>query len=413
MSLILIQKTASQGATQTPIEGGKQQVLAQAGTRYEVIDKATGKAPAKLVVKRVGPDLRVEVDGEPVLDVQKFYGETSPSNPAYFDINQAVDPDAGEAAAAPPTVTITPATAPWDAIDDTFLLFPSALPAAESNMGGLLLAGLGVAALGAAAAAYKHHRDSKEDEAPVMPVAPTKPPEPSPAPKAPSAPNSFADNVGKVQSPNSTAPTTDDSTPGINIGTIPADTTPKLYVDGKETPATYDPKTGALTPDTPLTEGPHDVTYTVTDSAGKESQPSGPIVITVDITAPATPAAPGSYVDNVGKVQNPTSTAPATDDSTPGINIGTIPADTTPKLYVDGKEVPATYEPKTGTLTPDTPLTEGPHDITYTVTDLAGNESLPSGPIVITVDITAPATPAAPGSYVDNVGKVQNPTSTA
>ncbi|MEJ8827522.1 Ig-like domain-containing protein, partial [Variovorax humicola] len=225
------------------------------------------------------------------------------------------------------------------------------------------------------------------------------------APATPAAPGSYEDNVGKVQNPTSTAPTTDDSTPGVNIGKIPADTTPKLYVDAKEVPATYDPNTGTLTPNTPLDEGRHWITYTLTDSAGNQSAPSGPLVLTIDYTAPAAPAAPGSYEDNVGKVQNPTSTAPTTDDSTPGINIGTIPADTTPKLYVDAKEVPATYDPKTGTLTPNTPLGEGRHEITYTLTDLAGNESAPSGPLVLTVDTMAPEALSAP-TLTDDVGAI-------
>ncbi|MDR2213931.1 MAG: hypothetical protein LBE21_09955, partial [Pseudomonadales bacterium] len=82
---------------------------------------------------------------------------------------------------------------------------------------------------------------------------------------------------------------------------------------------------------------------------------------------PATPDAPTSYEDNVGSIQNPASAEPVTDDPTPGINIGKGVTDT-PTLYVDDEEVPSTYDPDTGTLTPDESLEEGEHEITYTLT---------------------------------------------
>ncbi|MDZ5524895.1 Ig-like domain-containing protein [Acinetobacter baumannii] len=44
-------------------------------------------------------------------------------------------------------------------------------------------------------------------------------------------------------------------------------------------------------------------------------------------------------------------------------------------MYVDGEKVAASYDPVTGTLTPTTPLADGSHQLTYTLTDAAGNES--------------------------------------
>ncbi|UUT23016.1 Ig-like domain-containing protein [Pseudomonas sp. T8] len=232
-------------------------------------------------------------------------------------------------------------------------------------------------------------------------------------PATPAAPASYADDVGAVQDPASTAATTDDTTPGINIGTVPTGTTPSLYVDGTRVEAIYDPATGTLTPVTPLGEGAHQISYTLTNEAGSESAPSGPLSFTVDTSVPATPAAPASYADDVGAVQDPASTAATTDDTTPGINIGTVPTGTTPSLYVDGTRVEAIYDPATGTLTPVTPLGEGAHQISYTLTNEAGSESAPSGPLSFTVDTSVPATPAAPASYADDVGAVQDPASTA
>ncbi len=318
-------------------------------------------------------------------------------------------------------------------------------------------------------------------------------------PAKPTTPSSYADNTGTTQSPATTAPVTDDTTPALNIGNVPTGETPSLYVDGVKVPATYDPATGTLTPDTPLTPGAHQLTYTLTDAAGNESVPSAAIAVTIDSTpptvivtssvgsstplgsgqtatitftlsdaasdftladisvsggtlgaltqsstdpkvytatytplansttpvtisvasskfsdaagnlntdgadtnnsvtltvdtqAPAAPStAPGSYGDNTGAQQNPTSSAPATDDTTPSLNIGAVPTGTTPSLYVDGVKVPATYNPSTGTLTPNSPLPEGAHQITYTLTDAAGNESAPSPAMPLTVDTTPP-----------------------
>jgi hypothetical protein len=111
-----------------------------------------------------------------------------------------------------------------------------------------------------------------------------------------------------------------------------------------------------------------------------------------DTTPPATPATPSTYKDNVGSVTGAAQTAPVTDDTTPGINVGPGLTDT-PSLYVDGVKVPATYDPVTGTLTPNTPLGIGLHQITMTLTDAAGNESPQSTAMPLTVDTMPPAAP--------------------
>ncbi|WP_269475989.1 Ig-like domain-containing protein [Aeromonas caviae] len=202
-------------------------------------------------------------------------------------------------------------------------------------------------------------------------------------PAAPAAITGYADDIGRITNPNSTAPVTDDNRPGFNVGTGLTDT-PSLYVDGVKVPATYDPVTGTLTPTTPLGDGVHQFTTTLTDAAGNESPQSAALPLTVDTAAPAAPAAP-------------TSTAPSTNDNTPGIHIGVGLTDT-PSLYVDGVKVPATYDPVTGTLTPTTPLGDGVHQFTTTLTDAAGNESPQSAALPLTVDTAAPAAPAAPTS---------------
>ncbi|MDQ9072664.1 Ig-like domain-containing protein, partial [Acinetobacter gerneri] len=227
------------------------------------------------------------------------------------------------------------------------------------------------------------------------------------APATPAAPTEYLDNTDPQQGTFGTGTSTNDTTPGLIIPAPAAGETPKLYVDGTEVPATYDPATGTLTPNAPLGEGKHDLTYTLTDAAGNESAQSPALSLTVDTQAPTAPAAPTQYVDDAGTVTGQFGTGTSTDDTTPGLIIAAPGAGETPKLYVDGTEVPATYDPATGTLTPTTPLGEGQHDLTYTLTDEAGNESGQSPAITITVDTTAPTTPAAPTEYLDNTDPQQ------
>ncbi|WP_228131791.1 Ig-like domain-containing protein [Acinetobacter baumannii] len=200
---------------------------------------------------------------------------------------------------------------------------------------------------------------------------------------------------------------TDDTTPGVVISAPGAGETPTLYVDGEKVAASYDPVTGTLTPTTPLADGSHQLTYTLTDAAGNESAQSPAITVTVDTLAPATPSVPSGYLDNVGPDQGIKGSGSSTDDTTPGVVISAPGAGETPTLYVDGEKVAASYDPVTGTLTPTTPLADGSHQLTYTLTDAAGNESAQSPAITVTVDTLAPATPSVPSGYLDNVGPDQ------
>nr|WP_153957549.1 Ig-like domain-containing protein [Acinetobacter baumannii] len=126
-----------------------------------------------------------------------------------------------------------------------------------------------------------------------------------------------------------------------------------------------------------------------------------------DTTPPATPSVPSGYLDNVGPDQGIKGSGSSTDDTTPGVVISAPGAGETPTLYVDGEKVAASYDPVTGTLTPTTPLADGSHQLTYTLTDAAGNESAQSPAITVTVDTLAPATPSVPSGYLDNVGPDQ------
>jgi VCBS repeat-containing protein len=138
----------------------------------------------------------------------------------------------------------------------------------------------------------------------------------------------------------------------------------------------------------PLSDGDHSLTSTVTDPAGNTGPASASVTVTVDTQAPAA----------AGNVQF------SNDDGTP-IAAGGSTSDTTPTLggtaepgstvtVSDGTTVLGTAA--TGTdgnwsFTPTTPLSEGQHNLTTTVTDPAGNVGPASSVVIVIVDTLAPA----------------------
>ncbi len=142
------------------------------------------------------------------------------------------------------------------------------------------------------------------------------------------------------------------------------------------------------------------VTTTYTDPSGNAITPITTNV-TIDTDAPADPTTiPMSYEDNIGAIRNSISTAPTTDDTQPGVNVG-IGLTDTPKLYIDDISVVADYDSVRGTLTPVVHLVNGQtYTLTYTLTDEAGNESGQSPALVITIDTTLPDN--TDGTGIDN-----------
>lgn len=223
------------------------------------------------------------------------------------------------------------------------------------------------------------------------------------APAAPtSRPSGYADDVGPYVADQSTAAVTDDTQPAIHTGlsasNLPAGNWPVLIVNGEEVPAAWNSATGSLTPSHALPAGNLEIAVAIRDQAGNLG-PSGPAMsLTVQTAAPAAPAlAPAGYADDVGGSQSATSTAARTDDLRPGLlvgaNLGGMPT-----LYVDGEFVAASYDSVAGTLTPNSDLAQGPHALTYTLTNHHG-ESAASPALNVTLIRPGPAAIAA---YVDN-----------
>ncbi|MGK6802633.1 BapA/Bap/LapF family large adhesin [Acinetobacter baumannii] len=169
---------------------------------------------------------------------------------------------------------------------------------------------------------------------------------------------------------------TNDSTPALT-GTVNDPTaTVVVNVDGVDYPAVNNGDgTWTLADNTlpTLADGPHTITVTATDAAGNVGNDTA--VVTIDTVAPVV-----SFTDA------------STNDTTPALT-GTIddPAATV-VVTVDGVDYPAVNNGDgTWTLADNTlpVLADGPHTVSVTATDVAGNVSTPvTG--TVTVDATAP-----------------------
>ncbi|WP_139144287.1 hypothetical protein, partial [Janthinobacterium lividum] len=144
MTLNLIQTSNSGAATQSAVPAKLSKRLSvRPGMHYELVNPATGKAPAGMKVKRVGDNLHVTVDDQLVLELNNFYRDASPGNPSFFDINSSADG----------SISISQSTSPLQALDDGYLMYsetPDALSLPMMDMA--LLPGIGGALLVAGAA---------------------------------------------------------------------------------------------------------------------------------------------------------------------------------------------------------------------------------------------------------------------
>lgn len=202
-----------------------------------------------------------------------------------------------------------------------------------------------------------------------------------------------SDNVNPITGALANGADTNDNTPTFS-GKAAANSSVAVYDNGVLVATVLADGSGnwSYTPSTALGNGSHSVTFTV-DSGSGPSAPSEPFVINVDTSAP-NPVANLTVVDDkapdIGQLVN----GATTNDNTP-IFSGTAEPGSTVTIY-DGSTVIGTV--KTGDdgqwgFMPGTPLADGTHHITTTVTDAAGNVSAPSPDFVLGVDVTAPNPP--------------------
>ncbi|NDJ58739.1 hypothetical protein GWD52_17440 [Enterobacteriaceae bacterium 4M9] len=218
-------------------------------------------------------------------------------------------------------------------------------------------------------------------------------------------PPTVTDNVGNKTGEVKDGEATDDTQPELSGKGEPGNTI-DIWDNGEKIGSTVVDEDGNWTwePETPLTEGEHNISTTETNEAGNTSEPSPGINIVVDTTPPEGSTTPPTITDDVGSKTGGVNEGEATDDTRPELSGKGDPGNTI-DIWDNGEKVGSTTVDENGnwTWTPEEPLTEGEHNLSTTETDPAGNTSEPSPGINIVVDTTAPETPTAPG-ITDNVG---------
>ncbi len=177
---------------------------------------------------------------------------------------------------------------------------------------------------------------------------------------------------------------------------------------------------------TTLADGTYTITAEAVDLAGNVSMLSGSLSITVDTTKPDAPTAPvltaasDSYGPSTGVDGDPgigTNSDHYTNDNTP-VFTGTAEANSLVRLFATDSmmnTVEVGYEQLAGGATSwsitTTTLADGTYTITAEAVDLAGNVSMLSGSLSVTIDTTPPAAPSTPAITAPSIssGAISGP----
>ena len=194
--------------------------------------------------------------------------------------------------------------------------------------------------------------------------------------KAPAAP--------VITSPITDTATNDQKPEITGTGTEPGNTI--TVTDGDNTLCTStvkDDLTWTCAPTDNLDDGANQLTATETDGAGNTSDSSQVITVTIDTSAPDAPSI-SLPVDGT-----------STNHSRPTVSGVGNEADNTVRVLADGQlACTATITAGlTWACTPGTDLADGQHQLSAVEVDLAGNVSLPSGLVGVTIDTTPPNKP--------------------
>ncbi|PLC01752.1 hypothetical protein CY658_29905 [Variovorax sp. RO1] len=192
-----------------------------------------------------------------------------------------------------------------------------------------------------------------------------------------------ADDVGAIKGHIASGGTTDDSHPVVSGTGTAGDT---IIVSVKDITgereigrATVDAEGNwSLQVDKALLSGPNEFTAVEMDPAGNKTEPSAPYDVTVDLATPPAPVIQ-NVQDDVGPRTGMLQKGELTDDAQPTI-IGTAQAGATVKVYDGTALLGQVVADATGkwSLTPETALADGRHDITATATNTVGQTSAPS-----------------------------------
>ncbi|MEB2785090.1 MBG domain-containing protein [Algoriphagus persicinus] len=206
------------------------------------------------------------------------------------------------------------------------------------------------------------------------------PPDVPPAPDLDSSSDTGSSDIDDI---------TSDNTPTFT-GTAQANYTVEVFSDGALLGTTIVNGTGNWSfTSTTLADGSFDITVKAKDSFNNTSDASAALTITIDTSDPAKPATPDlsadsdsgrSDTDNITNDVTPTLNGSAEASSVVTIN-STIDGDLGTAIVTAGG---------LWSFTPGTDLSTGVHSITVTATDVAGNTSVSSASLSLTIDTLAP-----------------------
>lgn len=208
---------------------------------------------------------------------------------------------------------------------------------------------------------------------------------------APVAPGAPVLTAGTDTGASSTDGITNNTTPTFT-GTAETGSTVRIYA-GATLIGTGVATGGTFTiSSTTLTSATHTITARATDLAGNTSAASLGSSVVVDTTAPTAPSVPvltaasdsgRSNTDRITNLTTPTFTGTAE-------NLATV------SVY-DGATASGSGSTVSGTWTSTSPsLADGVHTFTARATDLAGNISVASAAVTVTIDTVAPVPPTQP-----------------
>lgn len=217
------------------------------------------------------------------------------------------------------------------------------------------------------------------------------------------------DDAGSVTGLVYSGGVTDDTTPSL-MGTATAGGIVKIYEGNVllgQTTAEVD-GTWSFTPNTPLADGAHTLTATVTLPAKGESPLSKQFELVVQTVALGQSVIDAVH-DNVGTVQGLLGKGAHTDDARPALS-GRAEAGSTVHVYDNLVLLGTTLAGANGTwaFTPSAPLADGAHGFTVVAVSDAGNSSARSPEYAVTVDTTAPNPPVIDTVYDDVGGTTGN-----
>ncbi|WP_313759202.1 Ig-like domain-containing protein [Atlantibacter hermannii] len=204
----------------------------------------------------------------------------------------------------------------------------------------------------------------------------------------------ITDRAGDVVGPITNGAVTDDPTPELNGTGTPGSIitvydrdmeTGEITAIGSTTVA--DDGCWSLTPSQALCDGEHAMVVVAEDAAGNKSEPSNPMIITVD-TAPAQVMIV-NVIDNAGEVKGELCSGDITDDTRPVIMGSGKPGGIV--TIHDGSRVLGSVSVKADgswAFKPDEDLDNGVHTFSVTITDLTGNTASSSA---FTLTVGTPA----------------------